>query len=60
MLLRVHDELVFDLFKPKKRMRSVVEDKMKHAIRISVPIEVEWVPVSPAGSTLKAWGRGME
>jgi len=42
MLLQVHDELVFDLFKPEeKELRSVVEDKMKHAIPdLPVPIEV--------------------
>ena len=42
MLLQVHDELVFDLFKPEEaEMRSMVEDKMKHAIPgLPVPIEV--------------------
>jgi DNA polymerase-1 len=42
MLLQVHDELVFDLFKPEESaVRTVVEDKMKHAIKLEVPIEVE-------------------
>lgn len=42
MLLQVHDELVFDLFKPEEaEMRSMVEDKMKHAIpNLPVPVEV--------------------
>ncbi len=42
MLLQVHDELVFDLFKPEeKEMKSMVEDKMKHALPdLPVPIEV--------------------
>lgn len=42
MLLQVHDELVFDLFKPEeKQMRVLVEEKMKQAIALDVPIEVE-------------------
>lgn len=42
MLLQVHDELVFDLFKPEEsEMRAMVEDKMKHAIPdLPVPVEV--------------------
>jgi DNA polymerase I len=42
MLLQVHDELVFDLYKPEEKMvRELVEDKMKNAINLKVPIEVE-------------------
>ena len=42
MLLQVHDELVFDLFVPEeKEVRALVEDKMKTAIDLQVPIEVE-------------------
>jgi DNA polymerase-1 len=42
MLLQVHDELVFDLFIPEeKEVRSMVEDRMKTAIELAVPIEVE-------------------
>jgi len=42
MLLQVHDELVFDLFEPEeKEVRALVEDKMKNAIALEVPIEVE-------------------
>jgi DNA polymerase-1 len=42
MLLQVHDELVFDLFKPEeKEVLPLVEDKMKTAIALDVPIEVE-------------------
>ena len=42
MLLQVHDELVFDLYKPEeKELQSLVEDKMKNAIPgLPVPIEV--------------------
>jgi DNA polymerase-1 len=42
MLLQVHDELVFDLYKPEeKEVRSIVEDRMRNAIRLDVPIDVE-------------------
>ncbi|HWH69947.1 MAG TPA: DNA polymerase I, partial [Candidatus Sulfotelmatobacter sp.] len=42
MLLQVHDELVFDLFKPEeKEVRALVADKMKKAIVLDVPIEVD-------------------
>jgi DNA polymerase-1 len=42
MLLQVHDELVFDLFKPEEaEIRGVVEEKMKTALVLDVPIEVE-------------------
>jgi DNA polymerase-1 len=42
MLLQVHDELVFDLFRPEEaQVRALVEQKMKSAISLDVPIEVE-------------------
>jgi DNA polymerase-1 len=42
MLLQVHDELVFDLYEPEKdRVLLLVEEKMKNAIPLEVPIEVE-------------------
>ena len=42
MPLQVHDELVFDLFMPEeKEVRALVEDRMKRAIELAVPIEVE-------------------
>ncbi len=42
MLLQVHDELVFDLYAPEeKAVREIVEEKMKTAIKLEVPIEVE-------------------
>ena len=42
MLLQVHDELVFDLFEPEeKEVRELITDKMKNAIPLDVPIEVE-------------------
>ncbi|MGN6386315.1 MAG: DNA polymerase, partial [Verrucomicrobiota bacterium] len=42
MLLQVHDELVFDIFKPEEQlMRQIISDKMEKAIDLAVPIEVE-------------------
>jgi DNA polymerase I len=42
MLLQVHDELVFDLYKPEEaEVRALVEEKMRNAIELSVPIVVE-------------------
>jgi len=42
MLLQVHDELVFDLFKPEaERVKPMIEAKMKDAIHLDVPIVVE-------------------
>jgi DNA polymerase I len=42
MLLQVHDELVFDLYRPEeKEVRELVADKMSTAIKMEAPIEVE-------------------
>ena len=42
MLLQVHDELVFDVFKPElETIKTIVKDKMENAVKISVPLEVE-------------------
>jgi DNA polymerase-1 len=42
MLLQVHDELVFDVYKPElETIKSIVKDKMENAIKLSVPLEVE-------------------
>jgi len=42
MILQVHDELVFDVFKPElEEVKRVVEHEMKNAIKMQVPIEVE-------------------
>lgn len=42
MILQVHDELVFDVYKPElEKVKAVIEDKMKHALPdLSVPILV--------------------
>ena len=43
MILQVHDELVFDVYKPELEIiKPIISDKMKHAIPdLSVPILVE-------------------
>jgi DNA polymerase-1 len=42
MLLTVHDELVFDLHKSEEaEVRTLVEEKMRNAITLEVPIVVE-------------------
>ena len=42
MLLQVHDELVFDLWQPEeKEVSLLVEEKMKTAIALEVPMVVE-------------------
>ena len=42
MILQVHDELVFDLYRAEQEeVMALVEDKMKTAIQLDVPIVVE-------------------
>jgi DNA polymerase I len=42
LLLQVHDELVFDLYLPEEaEVRTLVADKMKTALDLPVPIDVE-------------------
>jgi len=42
MLLQVHDELVFEVKKTElEKVKKIVIDKMKNAIKLNVPIEVE-------------------
>jgi len=42
MIMQVHDELVFDVHKDEiDIVKQIVQDKMKHAIEMGVPIEVE-------------------
>ncbi|MEO8426825.1 MAG: DNA polymerase I, partial [Verrucomicrobiota bacterium] len=42
MLLQVHDELVFDLYTPEeKEVLPMIEEKMKMAIPLNVPVVVE-------------------
>ena len=42
MLLTVHDEIVFDMFKEEEQsVKPVIEAAMKSALPMSVPIAVE-------------------
>jgi DNA polymerase-1 len=42
MLLQVHDELVFDVFKPElEKIKSLVKSEMENAYEMSIPLEVE-------------------
>jgi DNA polymerase-1 len=41
MILQVHDELVFDVFKPELDLiKPIIEKHMKHALPLNVPVEV--------------------
>ncbi|MBR3725295.1 MAG: DNA polymerase I [Bacteroidales bacterium] len=41
MILQVHDELVFDCYKPEEtQIRAIVEEAMLNALPLSIPIEV--------------------
>jgi DNA polymerase-1 len=42
MLLQVHDELVFDVYKPElKQMETLIKTEMEHAYTLTVPLDVE-------------------
>jgi len=42
MLLQVHDELVFDVYKPElNQIKAIVKDKMENAVKLVVPLDVE-------------------
>jgi DNA polymerase-1 len=42
MLLQVHDELVFDAFKPElKKVKSLIKTEMENAYKLSVPLDVD-------------------
>jgi DNA polymerase-1 len=42
MLLQVHDELVFDVFKPElEEISKVIKTEMENAFKLSVPLDVE-------------------
>ncbi len=42
MLLQVHDELVFDIYKPElKELQQVIKAEMENAYQLSVPLVVE-------------------
>lgn len=42
MLLQVHDELVFDCYKPElEEMKTLIKSEMENAYKLSVPLDVE-------------------
>lgn len=42
MLLQVHDELIFDVYKPElEEVKSIVKNKMENAVKLSIPLTVE-------------------
>ena len=42
MLLQVHDELVFDIYKPElENMKSLIKTEMENAYELSVPLDVD-------------------
>jgi DNA polymerase-1 len=42
MLLQVHDELVFDVYKPElDAMKTLIKEEMENAYSLSVPLDVE-------------------
>jgi DNA polymerase-1 len=52
LILQVHDELVFDLFHGEEtELRELVEDRMKNALKLDVPILVE---IGTGGNWLEA------
>ena len=42
MLLQVHDELVFDVYKPElEELKTMIKTEMENAYKLSVPLDVE-------------------
>ncbi|MGB5648073.1 MAG: DNA polymerase, partial [Muriicola sp.] len=42
MLLQVHDELVFDVYKPElEQMKKMIKNAMESAYTLKVPLDVE-------------------
>ncbi|WP_411894249.1 DNA polymerase I [Winogradskyella sp. A2] len=42
MLLQVHDELVFDIYKPElEEMKTLIKSEMENAYKLEVPLDVE-------------------
>ena len=38
----MHDELVFDVYKSElEKVKNIVKDKMEHAVKLAVPLDVE-------------------
>jgi DNA polymerase-1 len=42
LLLQVHDELIFEVAPGEtEKLRTIVEDAMEHAVKLSVPLDVQ-------------------
>ena len=42
MLLQVHDELVFDIYKPELAdLQTLIKTEMENAYQLTVPLDVE-------------------
>jgi DNA polymerase-1 len=42
MLLQVHDELVFDVYKPElEAIKTLVKSEMENAYKLDVPLDVD-------------------
>jgi DNA polymerase-1 len=42
MLLQVHDELVFDIYKPElEELTTLIKTEMEGAFKLDVPLDVE-------------------
>jgi DNA polymerase-1 len=42
MLLQVHDELVFDVYKPElESIKTLVKTEMENAYKLEVPLDVD-------------------
>ena len=42
MILQVHDELVFDVYKPELEVvKEIVKNKMENAVKLSIPLTVD-------------------
>ncbi len=43
MILQVHDELIFDVYRPElEEVKKMVLDNMEHAVELKVPLTVDW------------------
>lgn len=41
LLLQIHDELIFEVYKPElEKVKSVIKDIMEHSLELSVPLKV--------------------
>jgi len=42
MILQVHDELIFDVYKPEmEEIKTLIKDKMENAVKLSIPLTVD-------------------